>query len=120
MRSNGAASQDGTPLVFLKALGPIARADVLSFFIESSPNGVVPGIWKKPARHVGYLLLPTCQLYITRYQDNKKNGTQICREQNVALRGTVKLPKASLYEGFRAANPQMRPMVLFDFKKAFG
>ncbi len=47
MRSKGAAGPDGIPPTFLKALGPIAKAELLSIFNESFSKGVVPGIWKE-------------------------------------------------------------------------
>ncbi len=44
MRSKGAVGPDNTPPTFFKALGPIAKAKVLSFFNESFSKGVVRGI----------------------------------------------------------------------------
>ncbi len=49
MRSKGAAGSDDIPPTFLKALDPIAKAEllILSIFNESFSKGVVPGIWKE-------------------------------------------------------------------------
>ncbi len=46
MRSKGAAGPEDVPSTFLKALSPMAKAELLSIFNESFSKGVVPGIWK--------------------------------------------------------------------------
>ncbi len=47
MRSKGAAGPNDIPPTFFKALGPMAKTELLSIFNESFSKGVVPGIWKK-------------------------------------------------------------------------
>ncbi len=44
VRSKGAAGPDDIPPTFLKALGRMAKTEVLSIFNQSFSKGVVPGI----------------------------------------------------------------------------
>ncbi len=66
MRSKGVAGPDDTPPTFLKALGPMGKAELLSIFNETISKGVVLGIWKAatilPLKTAGgHTLIPTCQ-----------------------------------------------------------
>ncbi len=45
MKTKGTAGPHDILLTFLKALGNMAKAELLSIFYESFSNGVVPGIW---------------------------------------------------------------------------
>ncbi len=45
MRSKGTVGLDDNPPSFLKALGPMAKAELLSIFNENFSKGVMPGIW---------------------------------------------------------------------------
>ncbi len=47
MRNKGAAGPDGIPPSFLKAIGPMAKTELLSIFTESFSKGVFPGICKE-------------------------------------------------------------------------
>ncbi len=111
MRSKGAAGSDDIPPTFLKALGPMAKTELLSKFNESFSQGVVPGIWKeaailplkREANRQGANLLPNCQPRILCCQDNGENGAQPSiqpsRDKRMALQRTGWLPQASLLRG---------------------
>ncbi len=47
MRSKGAEGPDDIPPTILKALGLMAKAELLSTFNDNFSKGVVPGIWKE-------------------------------------------------------------------------
>ncbi len=47
MRNKNTVGPDNIPQTFLKALGSMAKAELLSIFNESFSEGVVQGIWKK-------------------------------------------------------------------------
>ncbi len=47
IRSKCAAGPDDIPTTFLKALGPMAKTELLSIFNESFSKGFVPGIWEE-------------------------------------------------------------------------
>ncbi len=81
MRSKGVAGPDDTPPTFLKALGPMAKAEILSIFNESISKGMVPGIWKAapilPLKTAGgHTLLPTSQPHFLCWSDKGENGVQ--------------------------------------------
>ncbi len=106
MRSNGAADPDDILPTFFKALGLMAKSELLPIFNESFSKGVVPGIWKEatilPLKKAGrsYLHLPTCQSHTMCGQDNGDNGAQPSvqpsRDKRVALQQTGWLPQAML------------------------
>ncbi len=47
MRSKGAEGPDDIPPTFLKALGLMAKTELLSTFNDNFSKSVVPGIWKE-------------------------------------------------------------------------
>ena len=46
MKAKGAAGDDGIPPTFLKALGPIARGELLKIFNESFDHADLPQVWR--------------------------------------------------------------------------
>ncbi len=47
MRNKGVAGPDDVPPTFFKALGSMAKAELLSIFDLSFSKGVIPGTWKE-------------------------------------------------------------------------
>ncbi len=78
MRGKDAAGPNDIPPTFLKALGPMDKAETLSIPNESFSKGAgnlegshLSSVKKRQANHH---LLPTCQSHILCCQDNADNG----------------------------------------------
>ncbi len=138
MQSKGAVGPDDIPPTFLKALGLMAKAELLSIINESFYKGVVPGIWKEatilPLKKAGKppgaissyrpASLTSCVVKImermvhNRLYNLAERRGWLCSEQ-AGFRKLRSCEDQILRDGFQAAKPQHSLMALLDFSKAF-
>ncbi len=144
MRSKGAAGPDDIPPTFLKALGPMAKTELLSIFNESFFKGIAPGISKvshhSPAEKAGKpagaispyrpVSLTSCvvktreRMVHNRLYNLAETGAWLCSEQAGfrklrSCEAQILRITQTISDGFQAAKPQRSLMAILDFSKAF-